>query len=147
MEQELIELFKNVSVVDAVRTIMEVGILGTGIALGVKKCYRALPKIQKRININATQNQRLDQHDNDICNFSTKLDKITDTLDTNKEVTKIMIRFDIVNACMKAIERGKIYRNELQSISDLYEVYSGVLKGNSYVSTLYEKVCNLPIIE
>ena len=63
------------------------------------------------------------------------------------EVIKTQIRHAIVRAAQEAIGKGFICTSELKSLEELNEKYMGdLLKGNSYVHILMQKVEQLEII-
>ena len=70
---------------------------------------------------------------------------IANKLDDLVEINKIIIRYLIVSACMNAIEKGYIEEYELQSLEDLYTVYSEILHSNSYVTGLVKRVRYLEV--
>ena len=74
-----------------------------------------------------------------------KLDKTQEIMQEYFNIEKIQFRHSIVRAAEDYISRGWIYSYELESIEDMYSVYKNVLKGNSYVSTLMEKIRDLEI--
>jgi hypothetical protein len=85
------------------------------------------------------------KHDTEIKEVKIKLDNVATMIDTLFEINKIQTRHTIVNTCTRAIEKGYIDQLELQSLEEMYTMYTEVLKGNSYVSTLMYRVRKLEI--
>ena len=85
------------------------------------------------------------KHDTEIKDVKTKIDAVATMMDTLFEINKIQTRHTIVNACTEAIEKGYIDQLKLQSLEEMYSMYTEVLKGNSYVSTLVLKVRKLDV--
>lgn len=88
----------------------------------------------------------VDTHSKEISETNIKIDSINSSINKLFEIIKTQIRYDIVQTCEDAISIGFIEQYRLQSLEDLYTIYSGeVLKGNSYASTMMYKVRKLPI--
>lgn len=90
--------------------------------------------------------RRIDTHGEDIKDVKIKINEINNLISGLLEIFKTQIRYDIVQTCEDSIEKGYIEQYRLQSLEDLYTVYSGnILKGNSYASTMMKKCRQLPI--
>ena len=120
------------------------GLLLTAINLG-KWGYTALTNWYKGKKNKEVVNESVDKHERDISGLNTKIDTIMTMIDTIFEINKIQTRYIIVNACTEAIENGYIEQYQLQSLEDMYSMYTKVLLGNSYVSTLMVKIRKLNI--
>lgn len=84
---------------------------------------------------------KVNKHEKDFI----EMKNIANKLDDLVEINKIIIRYLIVSACMNAIEKGYIEEYELQSLEDLYTVYSEILHSNSYVTGLVKRVRHLEV--
>jgi hypothetical protein len=88
----------------------------------------------------------VDTHSKEIGETNKKIDQINTSIVKLFEIIKTQIRYDIVQTSEDAISNGFIEQYRLQSLEDLYTIYSGdVLNGNSYASTMMYKVRKLPL--
>lgn len=71
--------------------------------------------------------------------------EVMEKLDALFEVNKIQTRYTIVDACTTVLDRGHVEQYQLQSLEDMYSMYTDVLNANSYVSTLIKRVRRLEI--
>lgn len=90
-------------------------------------------------------NEDVTKSKTDISEIKIQIHNVTDMIDKLFEINKIQTRYIIVNACTEAIENGHIEQYELQSLEDMYSMYTDVLHGNSYVTTLMKKLRRLEI--
>ena len=83
----------------------------------------------------------LQSHEKDIQNICLDIQKVDEKLDAFIKAYKIQLRHSIVRSCEEALRDGEISGYALQSIDDLYEVYSvDLIKGDTYATTLVRKV-------
>ena len=81
------------------------------------------------------------EHERNIVILDTKVDDISDKLDAFVNVYRIQLRHSIVRVCEEALRDGFITVYGLQSLNDLYEIYSGdLIQGDTYATTLVKKV-------
>ena len=88
---------------------------------------------------------KVERHDVELCGVTKKFDDLMEMVNTLFEINKIQTRYSIVSACNEALENECIEQYQLQAIEDMYTMYTEILKGNSYVTTLVKKVRRLEI--
>lgn len=139
------EILQNYSTVELVAIMIAV-------FAGVKGIYEGIMWILDKLDIyhnTRSKNERLEQSLKDnteqIIQINEKLKETAESISRYFEITKIQFRHSIVRAAEEYIDKGFIYSYELESIEDMYQTYHEVLKGNSYVTVMMEKVRTLPI--
>lgn len=100
--------------------------------------------IEKFFNSKAESDKKKEmiiEHERNIVILDTKVDDISDKLDAFVNVYRIQLRHSIVRVCEEALRDGFITVYGLQSLNDLYEIYSGdLIQGDTYATTLVKKV-------
>ena len=91
-------------------------------------------------------NDILAQHEDLIVEVKDELVRISDSLDKQKDINFEYLKHNIVCACRRALDKGLITAEELQSLEDMYKQYVEIFNGNGYVKTMMEKVRALPVI-
>ena len=89
--------------------------------------------------------EMVEKHDVEIRDINSKMDTMMEMIDKLFDMNKIQTRHSIVSSCTDALEREYIEQHRLQSLEDMFSMYTEVLHGNSYVGTLMAKVRLLPI--
>jgi uncharacterized protein YjgD (DUF1641 family) len=89
--------------------------------------------------------ETVEKHTEEIQELNDKIDKLVDISNQLIEINKIQTRHYIVETCTWAIEQKEIEQYQLQSLEDMYEMYTQILHGNSYATTMMNKVRTLPI--
>lgn len=74
------------------------------------------------------------------------MDQVVLISNQSVKINKIQTQHSIVASYTEVLEKGRVEQYQLQSIEDMYTMYSEILHGNSYVTTLVNKVRALPII-
>ena len=119
---------------------------------GIKGLYEGVMWILDKLDIyhnSRSKNEKLAQTLKDnaeqIAQINKKLMETTTNIEQYFEITKIQFRHSIVRAAEEYIARGYIYTYELEAIEDMYQTYHEVLKGNSYVTVIMDKVRQLEV--
>lgn len=79
---------------------------------------------------------------NQICNYFAKRAERKSGM--NKGI-RLILKNDIRTLCIKYIEQGWIYEDELEDIIIMHECYHNDLGGNGYLDELMKRVKSLPI--
>ena len=79
---------------------------------------------------------------NQICNHFAKRAERKSGM--NKGI-RLILKNDIRTLCIKYIEQGWIYEDELEDIIIMHECYHNDLGGNGYLDELMKRVKSLPI--
>lgn len=132
---------------------MDLGGLSVGMVVGLlltllnvaNFIYRYFLKAYKLKKDSDESKTTVAKHTEDIKLINEKVDSLMDMKDQLMEINKIQVRNTIVTSCYQMIERGYVETYQLQSLEDMYEMYQGILNGNSYASTMMKKVRGLPI--
>ena len=139
------EVLQNYSTAELIAILIAVFV-------GVKGFYEGVMWILDRLNIyhNArSKSERLEQSLKDnteqIVQINEKLKETSENISKYFDITKIQFRHSIVRAAEEYIDKGFIYSYELESIEDMYQTYHEVLKGNSYVTVMMDKVRQLEV--
>lgn len=114
---------------------------------GIKNVYSFISKYKDMKEINEKQSEMLDAHEKALDDIKQSLQKISDSLEEQRQINLEYTRHMISNACLNAIDAKKIPAEALQSIEDMYKQYVTVFNGNSYVCNLVKHVRTLPIIK
>ena len=108
--------------------------LGGIITVGINY-FNKLYKLKKN---NEDAKENIKDNTKSIKEHSEKIELILETI-------KIDFRFQITQGCLAALREGEIETENLQSLLDLYEIYTK-LGGNSYVESLINKVKKLKVV-
>lgn len=105
-----------------------------------------LKEISKRLGAIEEAMKVIESHEGMLKEYRASLDAISKSLEEQKDVNLKQIRHTIVHTCEDALERGEISINKLRSLEEMYQEYTDVFHGNSYVTTLVKRTRQLPII-
>lgn len=139
------EILQNYSTVELIAILIAV-------FAGVKGLYEGIMWILDKLDIyhnTRSKNERLEQSLKDnteqIAKINEKLNETAESIAKYFDITKIQFRHSIVRSAEEYIARGYVYTYELESLEDMYQTYHEVLKGNSYVTVMIEKVRQLEV--
>lgn len=121
------------------------------ISAAAKAIYDFIFWILDKFDVYHNQRSKQERLEQQIKENTEKTEDIIKYLDNNEskmnkyfDIEKIMIRHTLISSCEEYITRGWLYTYELQACLDLYEVYKE-LGGNSYCTTMIDKIKELPI--
>lgn len=120
-------------------------IVSAVIAVSIK-VYKHMNKWRLAKNKIETKEKTLENHTKEISEIKKEIDKLLEFNDRMIEINKIQTRHALVRACTEAISQKFITESQLQSLEDMYELYTNILNGNSYVLTLMKKVRQLDVV-
>lgn len=144
-KQEVWDLLSHLTVGTVVAWIIVIAAIVTVIVLGCKRLYGWFQKYHTYTTEKEKTAKRLQRHDEILDDIVSRLEKLDQCYNQTNRVLIQSIRHDIVVACLAAIEAGQITAIQLHELDDLYEEYDKY-GGNSYASTLMQKVHKLPVI-
>lgn len=127
-------------------TVVIISIIAATIK-GIKSVYAFISKYNDLKENNEKQTAMLKDHEDTLKQINDNLNKISKSLDEQKEINLKYVRHIIVEACHAAIVAKGISLEKLASIEEMYEEYVNVFHGNSYVSGLVKRVRTLPMID
>ena len=116
------------------------------VSAGTIRLYKVFQKYTELRNENDEQKQLIRKHEQLLNDVVDSLNRITESLDEQKEVNLKQIRCSIVHICDEALDYGSISAGKLRSVEELYDEYVKVFHGNGYITTMVKKVELLPVI-
>ncbi len=121
-----------------------VGIIGV-VSTGTIKLYRIFEKAHETKEENEEFRKLVRDHEAEIKSIKEILLDIQNKLDENDRLELKNLRHKIVRAAEEYIAKGELTIRQLKALEELFEEYHK-RNGNSYVSTLMQKVRLLPVI-
>ena len=140
------EVLSNLPVGRVVAWIALIIAIISGISALTVKLYKLFEKYKKLKDTNSQVVTLLTSHENALTEVRDALKAFEAEKKTQNDIMKKQIGHSIVITAEKCIAEGKITFSEMKSITELYEVYHDVYKGNSYVKILMDKVEKLDVI-
>jgi hypothetical protein len=107
--------------------------------------YKYFMKAYKLKRSDEVFHETVEQHGKDIGLATQSIKELAGMKEELYEINKMILRHNIVSSCYQAIEKGSIEQYQLQSLEDMYNVYTTILNGNSYASTMMHRARKLPI--
>lgn len=120
------------------------GIIGV-VSTGTIKLYKIFEKAHETKEENEEFKKLVKGHEEEIKSIKEILLDIQNKLDENDRLELKNLRHKIVRAAEEYIASGRITIRQLKALEELFEEYHK-RNGNSYVSTLMNKVRLLPVI-
>jgi len=120
------------------------GIIGV-VSTGTIKLYKIFEKAHETKEENEEFKKLVKGHEEEIKSIKEILLDIQNKLDENDRLELKNLRHKIVRASEEYIANGRITIRQLKALEELFEEYHK-RNGNSYVSTLMNKVRLLPVI-
>ncbi|WP_343209482.1 hypothetical protein [Anaerolentibacter hominis] len=142
----LIELLNQVSAGTVLKWVLVILTILSGLIAFSIRCYKWIESYRLRKNQLEENDRLLDQHNSTISEIKKQIGELVDYNADMTKINRIQTRHSIVRACMEALNRDCIDKYELQSLEDMFTLYTDVLQGNSYVLTLMKKVRHLRVI-
>ena len=115
------------------------------VSTGTIKLYKVFEKAHETKEENEEFRKLVKGHEEEIKAIKEILLNIQNKLDENDRLELKNLRHNIVRAAEEYIANGKITIRQLKALEELFEEYHK-RNGNSYVSTLMQKVRLLPVI-
>lgn len=115
------------------------------VCAGIINAYKIFSKYRKLKDENEERKKLIQKHDQVLGEINESLNKITASLEEQKNVNLKQIRCTIVHTCDDAIAKGNITAGKLRSLEEMYDEYVNVFHANGYVKTLVTKVRKLPV--
>jgi len=145
--QSVWNVLSGIPVGTVVAWIVVICAIIAAIGTGAVKLYKVFEKYKGYKDEAAEQKELLFKHDKVLDEIKESLDRLTENLTIQKEVDKKRLRYDITKLCNRALDKGSVTLSILNSIEEMYEDYTNVYQGNSWVKTLVIKVRKLPVVE
>lgn len=149
MMNDIILALSTVSAGTVLKWIVIFGAMIGAIIGASVKGYKMFEKLRKYENKKDELEDFIKQTKDDISELKNRYVELAEFVKQIKEesnkIDQIKLRHSIVRACEEAIENGYITLEALKAIDELYEVYHGILNGNSYAEDLVKIVHTLPV--
>ena len=115
------------------------------VSTGTIRLYKIFEKAHETKEENEEFRKLVKDHEEEIKTIKEILLNIQNKLDENDKLELKNLRHKIVRAAEEYIANDKITIRQLKALEELFEEYHK-RNGNSYVSTLMQKVRSLPVI-
>lgn len=115
------------------------------IVAGIVKLYKTFEKYRKYKEEDEEQRATLKRHDEILCDIQNSLHRIENNYKTDHEVQRRRLKHDLTEYCNDALLNGSIKLSTLKSIEEMYDDYTNIFEGNSWVHTLIDKVRMIPV--
>lgn len=120
-----------------------IGIIALIVASTIK-LYKIFEKTHEIKEENKAYRKMVSEHDSQLKEIKEVLQSVLAKLDEQDKVEFSRLRYSIVRAGEEYVSQGSITIRQLRSLEEMYEKYHSK-HGNSYVSTLMNKVRCLPV--
>ena len=144
-KEEVWNIIMNLKIGTVVSWIIVIAAIITGLVLLIKKLFKGFRFVQNYKTEKHQHAERIQRHDLILDDIVARLERLDTRQERLNRALIQSIRHDIVLTCQSAIAEGQISAVQLRELDELYEEYDGA-GGNSYASTLMQKVHGLPII-
>lgn len=145
--QSVWDLLSSIPVGTVVAWIVVICAIIAAICTGAVKLYKIFEKYKGYKDEVEEEKELLYKHDKILDDMNESLRAIRTSCEAQKEANKKRLRYDITKMCNRALCEKHVTLSILNSIEEMFEDYTGVYEGNSWVKTLVFKVRKLPIIE
>lgn len=124
--------------------IVIIGII-TCIITATIKLYKVFERTHEIKEENKEYKKMVSEHDSQLKKMEEVLQSILNKLDEQDKVEFSRLRYSLVRAGEEYVSLGNITIRQLRSLEEMYEKYHSK-HGNSYVTTLMNKVRQLPVV-
>lgn len=125
--------------------ILAISAIFGSLTMGYLKLIKYLERYRELKNKEDEENRIIQGHTESIKEIRQDIKELVDFNAKMVEVNKIQTRNSIVRICNEALDKGYIDSIQLQALEDSYDMYSNILKGNSYVLSLVVAVRKLQV--
>ena len=144
---EVWSFLADIRIGSLVAWVVVIIVIIAAVVKGVKSIYAFITKYNDLKENDEKKSKMLAEHEKTLKEINENLEKISKSLDEQKDINLKYTRHIIVDACHNAITARGIQIEKLASLEEMYDEYVNIFNGNSYVSGLVKRVRNLPIIE
>lgn len=145
MEHDIIQELSSIPIGTIVAWVAFLsGIVGS-ISAGTIRLYKIFEKAHATKEENAELRKLVKEHEEEIESIKAILLDIRTKLEENDKLEFKNLRHKIVHSAEEYVAKGEITIRQLKALEELFEAYHNK-NGNSYVSTLMQKVRDLPVI-
>lgn len=137
---DVIELLDGISFGTVLKVVCVIVFFIGIICMICIKGYKIAEKYFQLKKENEMAKTKIEYHDQQLDLILSRLDKIQNTLDKQDEYSFKQLRHTLVKTLTEALVKGTITVREYKSVHELYQDYHDNKHGNSYVTSLIEKV-------